>query len=322
MQTLFLKKYQPVSFDDFEISTKNQGLIPILNILLQLGNLNILLIGNSGVGKTTYIHALLREYYGNIPFQTNILHINSLKEQGIQYHRTDVKTFCQTPSAIRGKKKILILDDLDTINDQIQQIFRNYIDNYSHNVHFISSCSNCQKVVESIQSRLTILHIQPLCKPNMRNIMNNIIANESLSIDEDAKTFILQICGHNTKLLINYLEKCKLLNQTIDHSVASHICTNIPFQVFNEYILHLQQQNLVGAVQLLMDIHDRGYSVMDILDSFFLFVKSTEILNEIQKYTIIPIISKYIAIFHNIHEDEMELALFTNNVSSIIIKKE
>lgn len=320
MQTLFLKKYQPVLFGDFEISSKNQGLIQILETLLHLNNLNILLIGNSGVGKTTYIQALLREYYGNVPFQTNILHINSLKEQGIQYHRTEVKTFCQTPSAIRGKKKILILDDLDSMNDQIQQIFRNYIDNYSHNVHFISSCSNCQKVVESIQSRLTILHIQPLSFINMQNIMNKIICNESLSITEDAKIFILHICGHNVKLLINYLEKCKLLNQSVDYTLAAHICTNIHFQVFEEYLMHIKEQNITIAVQQMIDIYDRGYSVMDILDSFFLFVKSTDMISENEKYIIIPIICKYIAIFHNIHEDEIELSLFTNNLCKILSK--
>ena len=53
---------------------------------------------------------------------------------------------------------------------------------------------------------------------------------------------------------------------------------------------------------------------MDILDSYFLFVKNTDKLNEDEKYNIIPIICKYITIFHNIHEDEIELALFTNNL--------
>ena len=59
---------------------------------------------------------------------------------------------------------------------------------------------------------------------------------------------------------------------------------------------------------------------MDILDNYFLFVKITDLLTEEQKYNIIPIICKYITIFHNIHEDEIELALFSNNICSIINK--
>ena len=57
---------------------------------------------------------------------------------------------------------------------------------------------------------------------------------------------------------------------------------------------------------------------MDILDSYFVFIKNTAILTEEQKYNIIPFICKYITIFHNIHEDEIELALFTNNLIIVL----
>ena len=53
---------------------------------------------------------------------------------------------------------------------------------------------------------------------------------------------------------------------------------------------------------------------MDILDNYFLFVKQTDMLAEDEKYNIIPYICKYITVFHDIHEDEIELALFTNNL--------
>ena len=70
--------------------------------------------------------------------------------------------------------------------------------------------------------------------------------------------------------------------------------------------------------KLIYSIFDNGYSVMDILDNYFLFVKITDMLTEEQKYNIIPLICKYITIFHNIHEDEIELALFTNNLIKIL----
>ena len=57
---------------------------------------------------------------------------------------------------------------------------------------------------------------------------------------------------------------------------------------------------------------------MDILDNYFIFIKNNTILTEEQKYKIIPYLCKYITIFHNIHEDEIELSLFTNNIIKII----
>jgi hypothetical protein len=74
------------------------------------------------------------------------------------------------------------------------------------------------------------------------------------------------------------------------------------------------QKSLNKAIQIIQGIFEYGYSVIDILDYFFTFVKSTQKLSEDQKYKIIPILCKYITIFHNIHEDSIELALFTNEI--------
>ena len=59
---------------------------------------------------------------------------------------------------------------------------------------------------------------------------------------------------------------------------------------------------------------------MDILDNYFLYIKTTQLLSEDEKYSIIPLICKYITIFHNIHEDEIELSLFSNNVYKMLSK--
>jgi len=316
-QSLFLNKYQPTVFNDFVCDNE---IITILNTLIKMDSLNILFIGDIGTGKTTFLNATIKEYYNNYPtniYQDNILHINSLKEQGINYYRNDVKTFCQTCSSIKNKKKIVILDDIDIINEQSQQVFRNCIDKYSHNVNFIASCSNSQKVIESLQSRFTIIKIKPLQKCVLNQIMQKIIDIETITISVDAREFILNVSNNNAKILINYMEKFKLLNTTIDLQLATNVCTNISFFTFEKYTLLLQTNNLSSAVKLLYNIYDNGYSVMDILDNYFLFIKITNILTETQKYNIIPIICKYITVFHNIHEDEIELALFSNNVFKV-----
>jgi replication factor C subunit 2/4 len=247
-----------------------------------------------------------------------VLYINSLKEQGINYYRSDVKTFCQTCSSIKNKKKIVVLDDIDLINEQSQQVFRNCIDKYSNNVHFISSCSNLQKVIESLQSRFIIIKIKSLKKHNLIKIIHKIQESENISIDEDAMDFILNVSNNAAKILLNYMEKFKLLNENITFELANQLCTNINFLKLKEYTNLIKNNKLNDAIKLIYEIYDKGYSVMDILDSYFLFIKNTNILSEEQKYNIIPYICKYITIFNNIHEDEIELALFTNNLTKIL----
>ena len=315
---LFVNKYQPLYFNDYG---KDHEIIKILKALLTMETLNILLVGDIASGKTSLLNTLIREYYNDyLPkdYEENVLYINSLKEQGINYYRTDVKTFCQTCSNIKNKKKIVVLDDIDLINEQSQQVFRNCIDKYSHNVHFISSCSNIQKVIESIQSRLTIIKIRPLKRENLYEIIDKIKTNENIEIDKEAEDFIINISNNTVKILINYMEKFKLLNEHITLKLAVSLCSNISFFLFEEYTLLIKNNKLKEAIDLIYEIYDKGYSVMDILDNYFLFIKNTHILNEDQKYNIIPFICKYISIFHNIHEDEIELALFTNNLMKIL----
>ncbi len=316
MNTQFLKKYQPLFFNDFTIDNEY---IELLNTLNKMDSLNILLVGNNGSGKTSLLQATIREYYNmkEIPIN-NVLLINNLKEQGISYYRSEVKTFCQTPSIIPNKKKFIILDDIDFINEQSQQVFRNCIDKYSHNVHFLASCSNTQKVIESIQSRCTIIKLKPISNQYLKIILNKIKNSENLIITQNAEKFILNICNNSIRLLINYLEKFKLLDLEIDEKKVKEICTNISFYEFENYTnAWYNEKNLQKSIKLIYSIYNKGYSVMDILDSYFSFIKVTNIIEEDVKYKIIIFILKYIAVFHTLHENDIELIIFTNELIKI-----
>jgi len=150
--------------------------------------------------------------------------------------------------------------------------------------------------------------------------MNKIKLSENIIIHSNAEKFIIDICNNTVKILINYLEKFKLLNTEITLELANKVCTNISFILFHEYTEYIKLGQLNKAIVLLYSIYDKGYSVMDILDNYFLFIKITTILTEDDKYKIIPVICKYITVFHNIHEDEIELALFTNNLMQQLYK--
>jgi len=319
-ECLFVHKFQPLYFKDFGMDAE---IITMLKTLIEMNNLNILLIGDMSSGKTSLLNSIIREYYQghtSKEYEENILYINNLKEQGINYYRTDVKTFCQTCSNIKNKKKIIVLDDIDIINDQSQQVFRNCIDKYSHNVHFISSCTNIQKVIESIQSRLIIIKNKSLERGNLVKILDKIKNIENIEIENDAKDFIINVSNNSIKILINYMEKFKMLGEKITLPIAIQLCSNINFLTLEEYTKLIKNNSLVQAIHLIYEIYDKGYSVMDVLDNYFVFIKTTNILNEEEKYKIIPFICKYITIFHNIHEDEVELALFTNNLIDILHK--
>ena len=317
MKSPFLKKYQPKRYDEFVI---DQGYIELLRTLITMDTLNFLLIGNSGCGKTSLLAATIREYYeqDSIPIN-NVLYINNLKEQGISYYRKEVKTFCQITSNIVGKKKFIVLDDIDLINDQSQQVFRNCIDKYSHNVHFIASCSNTQKVIESLQSRCILLNIKSVEISLLKIILDKIQIGENIDITPAAQNFILSICNNSIRLLINYMEKFNLLGEQITLDKARDICTNISFYNFDQYTdAWYHKKDIQSAIYIIMSLFKKGYSVIDILDSYFHFIKITTILTETDKYRSINIICKYIALFHTLHEDEIELVFLTLDLIQLV----
>jgi DNA polymerase III delta prime subunit len=315
----FIIKYKPYFIEDFCIDDKLKS---VLKTLLEIDNMSLLFIGGPSSGKTSLLFALIREYYKldkhDVLPENNILFINNLKEQGIQYFRNEMKTFCQSHSVIYGKKKLVIIDDIDTINEQSQQVFRNYIDKYKHNIHFISVCTNIQKVIESIQSRVHIIKINQPTQDQIVKVMNSVIIKEDLNVDEESKRYLLNTSNGSIRLLINYLEKIYILNCKIDIELCKKICSIISFQHFETYIECLMEDRLTDAIDILYGIHDYGYSVIDILDYFFSFIKTSNSLNEDVKYRIIPLLCKYITIFHNVHEDCIELALFTNDVYNVV----
>ena len=314
----FVIKYKPYYINDFSF---HDGLLDAIKELVRLDYLNLLFVGESSTCKTTLLYALIREYYGlskdtSLP-ESNILFINNLKEQGIQYFRNEMKTFCQSHSNIYGKKKLVVIDDIDNINEQSQQVFRNYIDKYKNNINFISVCCNIQKVIESLQSRLHIIHLQKPTSKQITQIMNNVITQENITIDEESKQYLLSISQYSIRVLINFLEKMHIYNETITINVCKDICSTISFHLFEKYIDYLKKKNIQQAILLLNDIYYQGYSVIDILDYFFFFVKHTHLLDEHLKYKIIPYLCKYITVFHTIHEDQIELALFTNDIMKL-----
>lgn len=268
-----------------------------------------------GGGKTTLMNLLLNNYYkGSENKNENIMIINCLKEQGIQYYRNEVKNFCQTTSTIRGKKKILILDDLDGINDQSQQIFRNYIDKYSGNVMFLTTATNTNKINENILSRLFVIKIRNITHEKLSSLYNTIVSNEKLPVDEDVMEKIIILSNKSYRSLFNILEKIKLYGSNVNNENIYNICSNINYGDYDKYTKYIIDCDRVRAVGEIINIYGDGYSVIDIFYFYYNYVKTNTSMNDDMKFIIVTQLCRYISLINNNYEDEIELVLFTNKI--------
>jgi DNA polymerase III delta prime subunit len=305
MTKTLLHKYKPNYLDDFE---DNENITDVLKTFISLDIIRILFISKQSNGKTSYINAIINEYYKDVENYTdNVLCINSVKDYGMSFYKNELVHFCKTPSFI-CKKKMIVLDDFDFISEQNQHIFKNIIENFP-NIHFLLSGSTPQKIITSIQSMLHIIEIKKITPEKMMNIFNKIKTNEGIDIDENVEKNIIE--KSNINQMINTLEKCLLLKMKITEDVAANFST-IKNSLFITYLKEVENQNLSKGIEIFYGLYYEGYSVFDILYHFYEFIKNNDIEESVY-YNIIPFICKYTNIFHN-HEDIIELALFTNNL--------
>lgn len=327
MNRLLINKYYPKSINDFDLPVKIKD---IIDLIIDAEQYNILLTGDTSTCKTSLIQYLVHNYYEvdnydmcitTPSISENILLVSPIKEIGIHAFRNEVKTFCQSYCSIRNKRKIVILDDIDLLNDQIQQVIRNLFDSHSKSVFFICSCVNMSKVDETLQSRLFVLKLPNIDIIRMKLLYNRIVNVEHIDIDADAVDNIIQISNYSPSLLINYLEKFKILNKRITKELVIDMCTTINYSVYDEYFNMLYDGKLQESVRYLLSLHDQGYNVMDIYDSLFGYVKFNDKLSEHDRYNIIQIICKYIDIYYSTHDNEIELACLTNGIYMKCITK-
>ncbi len=151
--------------------------------------------------------------------------------------------------------------------------------------------------------------------------MNRIIREEVILVDQGCRDYLIERSNGSIRTVINNLEKLAIFNKTdiiISRDVCEQLCSTISFKQFEEYIKALKSRDLATGIRILYGIYDYGYSVIDILEYFFAFIKCSDVLSEDEKYRIIPFLCKYITVFHNVHENCIELALFTNNLMDVL----
>jgi len=154
----------------------------------------------------------------------------------------------------------------------------------------------------------------------MKNVLNYIIKKEHLEIDESDKNFLIKLSNNSLRIMINYLEKLNIINLPITYDLINKICSNISYEIFDNYTNLLLNKDTTSAIRILYNLYDCGYSTMDIYDNYFLYIKHTPILLcDNIRYEIIKLLCEYITIFHNVHEDEIELALITNDIIKKVI---
>jgi len=147
--------------------------------------------------------------------------------------------------------------------------------------------------------------------------MQKIKEENRFSIEENAMTKIKTTINRENENIVQMISKMEKMyiyhtESAINVHEIEKMTSSIKKEDLENYIQHVKHGQLNAAIQILQNME--GYSVIDILDHLYNHVKETAHLTETQKYEMIPLLCKYITIFNKIHEDHIELAIFTNDL--------
>ena len=92
------------------------------------------------------------------------------------------------------------------------------------------------------------------------------------------------------------------------------ICATISDDIFEDYFGDILRKDVRTAVIRMYDVIERGYSVIDIIEYMYDFVKRTESLTDEYKYKCIRNISEFKKTIKESMEDKIEMLVLTGQL--------
>lgn len=312
-QTL-VEKYSPTTIDSLPYESKFTS---ILRNFININLLKLILVSDNTFSKNIVINSIINTMQIG---KSDILFLSNFKDQGVSNIRYEIKLFSQIAKTNNNAKRMLIIEDIESYSDNIQKLFINNIDKWSKNINVIITCNNLYNINESLTSRLLPITIPVVTRTTIYSIIERICEKEEIKISKDSINLIITLSENNLLSVFHILQKCALLQENVelDEEIIKTSCTIINIEKIKEYFNLVKSKKINEGYNFLLEIVENGYSVIDILNELYLFVKITNILSEEEKYKCFKIISGYIVNFITVHEEELELLILTNDLAKIL----
>lgn len=176
---LFVEKYRPKRAADYVfVDTRQQGKVE--SWIKDQSCPHVLFAGEAGTGKTTLAKVLINEL--NVE-DYDVLEINASRDNGVDFIRERIESFCQTMPF--GQFKVILLDEADYLSQPAQAVLRGLIEQYANSVRFMLTCNYLHKIIPALKSRCETFIISKPERTEFTARAAKVLLTEGIDFDLD-----------------------------------------------------------------------------------------------------------------------------------------
>uniref|UniRef100_A0A8C8HGG9 Replication factor C C-terminal domain-containing protein n=1 Tax=Oncorhynchus tshawytscha TaxID=74940 RepID=A0A8C8HGG9_ONCTS len=195
--------------------------------------------------------------------------------QGIDVVRNKIKMFAQQKVTLpKGRHKIIILDEADSMTDGAQQALRRTMEIYSKTTRFALACNASDKIIEPIQSRCAVLRYTKLRDEQIMMRLLEVVERENLVTSNDGLEAIIFTAQGDMRQALNNLQSTNSGFGYINSENVFKVCDEPHPLLVKSMLEHCVNANIDEAYKIIEQLWALGYSPEDIIGNIFRVCKT------------------------------------------------
>ena len=205
-------KYRPKTLDEIigQSDLLSEGAV-LRKLILNDALPHIFLYGPPGCGKTTLARViasvLARPFYE--------MNATTLKIEDLR------KIFKTYANAL--EKPLIFIDEVHRLSKNQQEVLLPFMENQSALIIGASTENPYYSLTAAMRSRSHLFELQSISEKALLDYLEKILHLESLTIEEEAKEYLIFSSGGDVRAMLNLLESASAIGSPITHTILKQI---------------------------------------------------------------------------------------------------